>query len=146
MKNCRTTAVVNLRAGNVRLNRDQYRRRQHLVESVKGDIKKSDEAVFKIVQPIQFKAGEEFGFDGDIPKVGVELVDGCSATKKDRVAPSAESGEADGGGDEVGPYDDMNRNDLKAELQARGIEYNGRGSNAEWIELLEADDAENADQ
>lgn len=62
MKRYKTTAILNLHAGNLQLDKDQLRRRRHLVADNK-------DGTVAIMKPVQFKVGEEFGYDGDIPKI-----------------------------------------------------------------------------
>lgn len=59
MKQFKTTAILTLTGGNLELDADQYRRRRHLVTD-NGD------GTFAIQKSVQFKAGEEFGYDGEI--------------------------------------------------------------------------------
>lgn len=56
-----TTEPVTLTGGILELDSDQVRRRVHY-------LKKLEDGRFEIVNPINFKAGETFGFDGDVPK------------------------------------------------------------------------------
>ncbi len=69
MRDFISTRVMDLHAGTVRLDADQYRRRRHLVSPVKG---KKDQ--YTIDKSIQFKTGETFGYDGDIPPVLAECL------------------------------------------------------------------------
>jgi len=62
MKHYIAKQAVTLHGGLLTLNPDQARRRAHRLKGT------DDKEIFEIVQPIQFKAGEEFGFDGDVPK------------------------------------------------------------------------------
>lgn len=65
-------AITNLVGGNLELDEDQLRRRRHLVTD-NGD------GTFAIKKSVQFKRGEEFGYDGEIPRglaeSLIELVD-----------------------------------------------------------------------
>lgn len=61
MKKYTLEQVIRLVAGSVLLTADQYNRRSHLVSKPKN-------GVSKIIEPIMFKAHEEFGYDGEIPK------------------------------------------------------------------------------
>jgi len=61
MKLYKATKVVKLISGKVKLSKDQIARRSHLIE----DLNNGD---YKIIEPIYFKYGEEFRYDGDIPK------------------------------------------------------------------------------
>jgi len=77
MKKYQATAVVVLCSGKVKLTKDQAASRSHLLEQV------NKKGVFKIVDTIQFKAGENFSFDGEIPKGiadDLEAVDGKSSS------------------------------------------------------------------
>lgn len=56
-----TTAIVNLTSGILELSEDQARRRFHNLKAL-GDGR------FEVLRTVQFKTGETFGYDGDIPK------------------------------------------------------------------------------
>ena len=100
MKQFKTSAIVNLTAGNLELDKDQHRRRRHLV-TANGD------GTFAIVKSVQFKAGEEFGFDGEIsntlaadvtpltPKEAKALKKRLAPEKKKADAEAADKAEAD---------------------------------------------------
>lgn len=60
-----TTDKVDLLSGVLDLNEDQARRR-------KGWLKKLESGLFEIIKPVQFKAGEVFGFDGELSKYHLE--------------------------------------------------------------------------
>ena len=61
MNKYQATVVTNLVGGNVELDADQFRRRRHAVT-------KNEDGSYAVKNKIQFKAGEEFGYDGDVPK------------------------------------------------------------------------------
>ena len=64
-----TTEPVTLTGGILELDADQVRRRSL-------HIKKLEDGRFEIVKPVNFKAGETFGFDGDVPKaISKSMVD-----------------------------------------------------------------------
>ena len=68
MNKYQATAVTNLVGGNVELDADQFRRRRHAVT-------KNEDGTFAVKDRIQFKAGEEFGYDGAVPKgMAVDLM------------------------------------------------------------------------
>lgn len=56
-----TTDKVDLLSGVLDLTDDQARRR-------KGWLKKLESGLFQIIKPVQFKAGEVFGFEGELSK------------------------------------------------------------------------------
>lgn len=62
-------AAVDVLSGQVKLSAEQARARLHNLKAV--DTKKDGSGVYQVVQPIQFKRGETFGFDGDVGKNGV---------------------------------------------------------------------------
>lgn len=80
MKNYKTTANLRLHAGRLRLTKEQAQARAHMLESVDGEI-----GIYEIKGYAEFKAGEVFGFDGDVPK-----------TKADAVTVVTDDGENDG--------------------------------------------------
>ena len=55
------TVVTNLVGGNDELDVDQIRRRRHAVT-------KNEDGSYAVKNKIQFKIGEEFGYDGEVPK------------------------------------------------------------------------------
>ena len=55
--------VVELPAGTVELSDEQAARRKHAIERIGKRGRK-----FAILKPLQFKHGETFGYDGDLPK------------------------------------------------------------------------------
>lgn len=61
MKEYVAKEVLTLGAGRVRIDADQAKTRAH-------NLKPTGEGVFEIVHPIQFKRGERFGWDGEVPK------------------------------------------------------------------------------
>lgn len=61
MKEYQAKQVVTLGAGRVRMDADQAKTRAH-------NVSPEGEGVFVIVNAIQFKRGERFGWDGDVPK------------------------------------------------------------------------------
>lgn len=62
-------APVYLHSGSVKISDDQYKRRAHQLQESKG------KGVYEIVRgPVCFKAGEEFGYSGDIPKSMADIV------------------------------------------------------------------------
>lgn len=64
-----TTEPVTLTGGILELDADQARRRLH-------NLRKLDDGRFEIVRAVNFKAGETFGFDGDVPKaVAKSMID-----------------------------------------------------------------------
>lgn len=63
MKSYKILSPVILREGVVRLTEEQARGREQILESVKD---KNDH--YRITGPNQFKAGQEIGYDGEIPK------------------------------------------------------------------------------
>lgn len=63
MNHYEVTAVsVTINAGVVELSQNQAHRRRHLLKKV-GD------SLYEVISPIQFKAGEEFGYGGDVNKL-----------------------------------------------------------------------------
>ncbi len=60
-----TTDKVDLLSGVLDLSEDQARRR-------KGWLKKLESGLFEIIKPVQFKAGEVFGFEGELSKYHLE--------------------------------------------------------------------------
>lgn len=60
-----TTDKVDLLSGVLDLTEDQARRR-------KGWLKKLESGSYEIIKPVQFKAGEVFGFEGELSKYHLE--------------------------------------------------------------------------
>lgn len=61
MKQLKTIEIVTITSGLLELTADQARRRSHLIQEVP-----ERENVYEVLQPCTFKAGEEFGFEGDM--------------------------------------------------------------------------------
>lgn len=77
MNQYRALNVVTVHSGILKLSKDQAKRRMHsLVAEKKG------KGLFEITSPVQFKAGEEFGYKGELPK---NLVADLEKTKKKKV-------------------------------------------------------------
>lgn len=86
MKNYIANAVVRLHGGSVKLNKDQHKRRAHLL----GEFKKN--GVYELVSTIELKSGEEFGYDGDIPKSMADDIEELNArTKSEKTAAQKEA-------------------------------------------------------
>ncbi|OGI44525.1 MAG: hypothetical protein A2V92_03735 [Candidatus Muproteobacteria bacterium RBG_16_65_31] len=59
--------VAAVHAGLVKLGDDQARPRKHLLRP-RGD------GVYEVLRPIQFKQGEQFGYDGEFPKAMATVI------------------------------------------------------------------------
>lgn len=68
MQKFKALEIVRIVEGIVGLAADQYKRRKHLVEEV-------GENLFKILQPVTFKAGEEFEYDGNAKPLANKVVE-----------------------------------------------------------------------
>ncbi len=88
-------AALALNGGIVRLSKAQADVRKHALQPVKGaKVGKDGEASFEIIKPVQFKIGETFGFEGNLPKqLAVLAEDAESAAAKAKAA--AEKAEAE---------------------------------------------------
>lgn len=64
MQTYQALKIITLHSGQVELTADQARRRIACLEG--KNHQKS--GVFSVVKPVQFKAGEIFGYDADVPK------------------------------------------------------------------------------
>jgi hypothetical protein len=74
-----TTEPVTLTSGILKLDADQARRRSKYLN-------KLEDGRFEIVQSVNFKSGETFGFDGDVPKaISKSLIDPDDAVKKSKI-------------------------------------------------------------
>lgn len=75
-----TGREVQLTSGILELNEDQFRRRSH-------KLKRLDNGMFEIVEPVTFKQGEVIGYDGQLSKAHAELlVDADEPEKKSKKA------------------------------------------------------------
>ena len=68
MKTYLSLQPVTIQTGLVQLSKDQAKGRIHNLKFIESD-------VYQLINPINFKAGEVFGFDGQIPKSMVNAVD-----------------------------------------------------------------------
>jgi len=66
---------ISVSGGMVELTKKQSKSRMHNLESAKGEDGKIIEGRFKVINPIQFKSGEIFRFDGEIGKIQSALVE-----------------------------------------------------------------------
>lgn len=69
--------VINLHVGHVALDEDQARRRIHNIKEVKN-------GVYEIINPIQFKIGEKFGYEGEVNKALAQSLDSETKEKNRR--------------------------------------------------------------
>lgn len=71
MKTYQIIKPVTLTSGVVRLTEEQARARAHKLEAVKGK-----KGLYRITGPNQFKAGQEIGYEGELPKtLAVDMAD-----------------------------------------------------------------------
>lgn len=86
MKTYKALRPVNLMSGQVSVSADQARRRAHALIDERGHylyaLDEIDAGVYQIAERIQFKAGEEFGYDGEIAKSDVHDVELISHRSK----------------------------------------------------------------
>lgn len=68
MKKIQAATILVVSSGQVTLTPEQAKPRLHCLDIVKPGPRTS---VYAVNSPIQFKAGEEFGFDGDVGKNGI---------------------------------------------------------------------------
>lgn len=61
---------MNVNSGQVKLSAEQAAVRRHALRAIDVNAK-TGAGVYEVLQPIQFKRGESFGFDGEISKAGV---------------------------------------------------------------------------
>lgn len=111
---------VQLTGGVLTLSKEQAADRAHALKEVKGK--------FEIVNTVEFKQGETFGFEGDMPKtfidVTVQVVEGKSS-KADKAA--ADKAAAD-----------KHLAEVTEELKALGIDFDDKASIEDLESLLEA--------
>ena len=62
MKRFKTLKILTLASGRLQLSNAQAKPRLHNLKQIDGDI-------YEIIAPVQFKAGEEIGYDGEINKM-----------------------------------------------------------------------------
>ena len=71
MKVYTAAAVITLHEGRVQLTQEQARRRKSQITSKRNQ----KSGTYSIVKPVQFKVGECFGYDGEIPKAMLEQLE-----------------------------------------------------------------------
>lgn len=76
MKRIRVINAANFGSGRLQLSTEQAKARLHNLKHVKDDI-------YEIDKPVQFKAGEEIGFDGEINKLLMLDIEEAEAEKKE---------------------------------------------------------------
>jgi hypothetical protein len=89
MDNFKVIKLVTLHAGIVRLSDAQASSRAHKLEPVKGR-----KGCYLITAPNQFKAGEEFGYEGEIPKALADNLTGAAEAEKAAKKAEAEAEKA----------------------------------------------------
>lgn len=84
MKEFRVMArSATIRQGFVKLDKNQIRRRKHLIEAVKDGNGKVVDGLFKVLKPCTFKNNETFSYDGEVNKMLLmEMEDVEEAAKK----------------------------------------------------------------
>jgi len=104
MKNFKVTGrVAQFFSGRVKLSVEQAASRLH-------NLKDLGEGIFEIINPIEFKHGEKFGYDGDVPKVlakelkvkKADSADGEPPKKKKTKKTPKSGSKADSGGKGAG--------------------------------------------
>lgn len=80
MHNYKLLTTLTLRDGVVRLTQAQIKGRAHKLEAVAG---KKD--IYRITGENQFKAGQEIGYEGELPKVIAELIADATEAKRGAV-------------------------------------------------------------
>lgn len=158
-----------IHSGLVGLNKDQVRRRRHLIVDTDVD------GVYSLKEPISFKNGEEFTHDGDLTRVqGVETIftaDELAEREAEKAAkravpgrdtanlaqptlsvtiagdkdPDAGTDDDAGIGDADNPYAALGREALKEECALRGLEHANAAGDNTLRELLLEDDATRPD-
>jgi hypothetical protein len=121
------TATISLGIGAVLgLNKSQAGARSHLLKDLgKGR--------YETLGEVQFKAGEEITYEGEIPKMYADvLVDEAKVKKAKEKAVAAEKAAAGGKSN-----DEPTVADIKAKLDALGIEYDNKANKAQLADLLE---------
>lgn len=66
MKSVVAAAAITLASGRLELTAAQATSRKHSLKKIK--VNKEGDGLFEIQVPVQFKAGEKFGYDGEVPK------------------------------------------------------------------------------
>lgn len=69
MKKITTAAVVTVVSGQIKLSAAQAKTRLSALATV--DVKEDGAGIYTVLKPIQFKAGETFGYDGEVRKDGI---------------------------------------------------------------------------
>lgn len=77
MQRFKTLKTVELHAGILELTKEQAAARKHSLQDL-------GEGLYEITGPVQFKAGEGFGYDGELTKAMAQDLKSTSAKKKER--------------------------------------------------------------
>lgn len=86
MKKFECLGIVTIRSGILRITKEQADARHYGVKNIEGDL-------YEVFKPVQFKAGESFSYDGELPKTMAHLTDDLSA-KKAAAQPEAPNDQA----------------------------------------------------
>ena len=113
--------MATVAGGTVELTPDQYRRRKHLVEVI-SEPEGDNLGVYKILKPLNFKAGEVVRYDGPEPhRMQMEAIETESEDDTGEVAVNVE---------------DMTVVQLKANLDDREIEYRSDALKADLVMMV----------
>lgn len=84
----RTTAVVRFPAGTLlALTKDQARARRHALAAEGGNL-------YRSTAPVEFKAGEEFGIEGEPPKAIAGVLESGASSGRNRAAKASARAQA----------------------------------------------------
>lgn len=79
MKRFKIINMANFGSGRLQLSTGQAQARLHNLTHIKDDI-------YEIVKPVQFKSGEELGYDGEINKLLMLDIEEAEAEKKEELS------------------------------------------------------------
>lgn len=126
MNSLRTIKTTRLSSGTVVLSDRQAEGREPSLDNVGG-------GVYRILKTIQFKAGEEFQYDGDVPKGFTETI----GTKEEVIEkPAVEKVIKTKVTEPADEYSDMSKAELKAACDKRGIKCSPIAGKKKLAELL----------
>ena len=82
MRKYKTLAMVSINGGHIQLTESQAAARMHCLERLENDI-------YKVNKKIEFKKGETFGYDGEIPKSKADCFEQVSNDESEAAEPEA---------------------------------------------------------
>lgn len=113
--------AVRFATGLLKLSKDQAKRRAHNLKYVSG---KEGEAIYKIVNPVQFKIGEKVFYAGEVSRGMDKFIKSTKEVKEERKKEKEQ------------PFEEMSKDELIAACIKRKIDPPDRANKTELMKIL----------